>query len=168
MEIMVNLNLFNNCYKGRKVLLTGHTGFKGSWLAYWLHELGAEVTGFSLDIPSVPNHFELLKPDIRSITGDIRNFERLQQVFRNVQPEIVFHLAAQPLVRYSYQHPLQTFDTNVIGTANVFEAARGGNSVRAIVNVTSDKCYENEEKDIAYVETDKMGATIRIALRRVR
>ncbi len=157
MESMVNTGLFNNTYQGTKVLLTGHTGFKGSWLTYWLHELGATVTGLSLDIPTHPNHFELLQPDISSLTGDIRNFENVQKAFNESQPEIVFHLAAQALVRNSYHHPLQTLDTNIIGTANVLEAARRCNTVKAIVNITSDKCYENLETDIAYKETDRMG-----------
>lgn len=154
---MVNSGLFNNCYKGRKVLLTGHTGFKGSWLAYWLHELGAMVTGLSLDIPTSPNHFNLLKTPVLSLTGDIRNYENVEKVFKESQPEIVFHLAAQSLVRNSYRNPIETFDTNIMGTANVFEAARSSKTVKAIVNITSDKCYENLESDIAYKETDRMG-----------
>ncbi len=157
METMVNTGLFNNVYQGRKVLLTGHTGFKGSWLAYWLHELGAVVTGLSLDIPTYPNHYNLLQPAISSLTGDIRNFKDVEEAFKESQPEIIFHLAAQSLVRNSYQHPLKTFDTNVIGTVNIFEAARRCNTVKAIVNITSDKCYENLESDIAYKETDRMG-----------
>ena len=154
---MVDTGLFNNAYRDKKVLLTGHTGFKGSWLAYWLHELGADVTGLSLDIPTSPNHFDLLQPSISSLTGDIRDFEIVEEVFKKSQPDIVFHLAAQSLVRNSYQYPLKTFDTNIMGTAHMFEAARICKSVKAILNITSDKCYENLETDVAYKETDRMG-----------
>lgn len=157
METMVDTGLFNNAYRDKKVLLTGHTGFKGSWLAYWLHELGADVTGLSLDIPTSPNHFDLLQPSISSLTGDIRDFEIVEEVFKKSQPDIVFHLAAQSLVRNSYQYPLKTFDTNIMGTAHMFEAARICKSVKAILNITSDKCYENLETDVAYKETDRMG-----------
>lgn len=155
MESMVDL--FGGAFEGKRVFLTGHTGFKGSWLAYWLNKLGADIMGYSIDIPSIPSHFEILHPDVRTVMGDIRNASQLQQAVADFRPEIIFHLAAQPLVRYSYQHPLETFDTNVMGTANVFEAARNCSDVRAIVNITSDKCYENLETDIAYKETDRMG-----------
>lgn len=150
-------DLFSSIYKGKKVFLTGHTGFKGSWLAFWLQELGAEVRGYSLDYPSMPNHFSLLKLGTQSVMADIRDKERLNKAIHDFQPEIVFHLAAQPLVRYSYQHPAETFETNVMGTVNVFDACRRCDSVKAIINVTSDKAYENLELDIAYKETDRMG-----------
>lgn len=138
-------------------MITGHTGFKGSWLALWLKELGAKVVGYSLEPPTKPNHFELLKLDIISIIGDIRDAEKLHRAFRAHDPEIVFHLAAQPLVRYSYKNPVETFETNVMGTINVFESCRNTKTVRAIVNITSDKCYENKEWVWGYRENDTMG-----------
>lgn len=151
------VSLFSGIYSGRSVLITGHTGFKGSWLALWLKELGARVVGYSLEPPTKPNHFELLKLDITSILGDIRDAKKLEEVFRTHSPEIVFHLAAQPLVRYSYKKPVETFETNLMGTINVFEACRNTGSVRAIVNITSDKCYENREWVWGYRENDTMG-----------
>ena len=148
---------FDGIYKGKKVLLTGHTGFKGSWLALWLKELGAEVIGYSLKPPTKPNHFELLDLDMISIIGDIRDKKRVQEVFDKYQPDIVFHLAAQPLVRYSYANPVETFETNIMGSINIFEAARHTASVKAIVNITSDKAYENKEWIWGYRENDPMG-----------
>ena len=149
--------LFNGIYAGRKVLVTGHTGFKGSWLSYWLIRMGADVCGYSLPPPTIPNHFELLKLDIQSEIGDIRNIKNIKRVLARFKPEIVFHLAAQPLVRLSYKTPIETFETNVMGTLNVFEACRCCKSVRAIVNITSDKCYENKEWVWGYRENDPMG-----------
>ncbi len=149
--------MFGGIYKGKKVLITGHTGFKGSWLCLWLKELGAEVIGYALNPPTNPNHFELLKPDMISIIGDIRDGEKLINVVKCHKPEIVFHLAAQPLVRYSYKNPVETFETNVMGTINVFEACRNTESVGTIVNITSDKCYENREWVWGYRENDPMG-----------
>ncbi len=159
--------MFNNIYSGKRVLITGHTGFKGSWLALWLKELGAEVIGYALQPPTDPNHFDLLTNhhtfspsqllEIVSIIGDIRDRERLIKVFCDYQPDIVFHMAAQPLVRYSYKNPVETFETNVMGTINVFEACKQTESVRAIVNITSDKCYENKEWVWGYRENDPMG-----------
>lgn len=149
--------LFGNIYKNKRVFLTGHTGFKGSWLAFWLKQLGAEVMGYSNKIPTSPNHFELLQLPIASKIGDIRDADTLTETINHFQPDIVFHLAAQPLVRYSYHHPVETFETNVIGTVNVFEACRQSKTVKAIMNITSDKAYENLEIDIAYKETDRMG-----------
>ncbi len=149
--------MFNDIYKGKKVLITGHTGFKGSWLAFWLKQLGAEILGYSLQPPTKPSHYELLNMDIYSVIADIRDREKLFSVFEDFRPEIVFHLAAQPLVRYSYKAPLETFETNIIGTANVFEACKRIDSVRAIVNITSDKCYENKEWVWGYRENDPMG-----------
>lgn len=151
------LKCFNNIYKGRKVLVTGHTGFKGSWLCLWLKQMGAEVVGYSLKLDTDPSHFELLKLDMVSVIADVRNYERLEAVFQQYKPEIVFHMAAQPLVRYSYQKPQETFETNVMGTVNVYEAAKKTSSVRAIVNITSDKCYDNKEWVWGYRESDAMG-----------
>lgn len=150
-------SLFNEIYKDKIVLITGHTGFKGSWLSLWLTKLGAKVIGYSREIFSVPNHYELLKLDIVSIISDIRDSKKLQKTFYNYKPEIVFHLAAQPLVRHSYKNPVETFETNIIGTVNLFESCRNTPSVKAIVNVTSDKCYENKEWVWGYRENDPMG-----------
>lgn len=149
--------MFNNVYAGRRVLVTGHTGFKGSWLTFWLHKLGANVLGYALEPPTTPSHFELLKIPIDSITADIRDVEQLSQIFKRFQPEIVFHLAAQPLVRLSYQIPVETFDVNVLGTVKVLEACRQNPVVRAAVIITSDKCYENREQDEPYRESDPVG-----------
>lgn len=149
--------LFNDAYKGKKVLVTGHTGFKGSWLALWLTKLGAEVVGYSLEAPSDPNHFELLNLKLTTVTDDILNKEKLIETINLHQPDIVFHLAAQALVRDSYQTPVDTFETNIMGTINVLEACRKNDGVKAIVNVTSDKCYQNQEQFWGYREDDPMG-----------
>ena len=149
--------MFGNVYKGKKVLVTGNTGFKGSWLALWLLKLGADVFGYSLDISTDPNHHEILNLDFKTISGDIRDLKKLRKAIESFQPDIVFHMAAQSLVRKSYQSPVETFETNVIGTVNVFEACRRIESVRAIVNVTSDKCYENREWIWGYRENDPVG-----------
>ena len=149
--------LFEDQYRNKTVLLTGHTGFKGSWLAYWLHQLGANVVGYSLPAPTDPNHWALLNLPITSVVGDIRDLSRLQEIFLSYQPDIVIHMAAQALVRYSYRHPIETIETNVTGTANVLECARKTPSVRAVVIVTSDKCYENPEDGRPLKETDPMG-----------
>ena len=151
--------LFNETYKNKKVLITGHSGFKGSWLSLWLSILGAEVLGYSLEPNTNPSLYNILdlKNQIKSVIGDIRNNEKLKEVFNNFQPEIVFHLAAQPIVRLSYQEPIMTYETNVLGTLNVLEAARNAQSVKAFINITSDKCYENREIDYGYQETDPMG-----------
>ncbi len=154
----VELTQFADIYRGRRVLLTGgHTGFKGSWLALWLSELGAEVTGISLPPPTSPNHWDLLGLEITEHRLDIRDAPPIAKVVSRAQPEIIFHLAAQSLVRRSYIDPLNTWSTNVIGTANVLEACRHAPSLRAIVVVTSDKCYENREEARAYQETDRLG-----------
>jgi CDP-glucose 4,6-dehydratase len=149
-------NLFGGIYKNKTVLVTGHTGFKGSWLVYWLHQMGAKVIGYSLEAPTTPNHIELLNLDIISIIGDIRDLDKLNQVFTEYKPDIVFHLAAQPLVRLSYENPIETYETNVIGTLKVFEACRIA-KVKAIINITSDKSYENKEWIWGYRENDPMG-----------
>lgn len=151
------MKLFGDSYRGKRVLLTGHTGFKGSWLALWLHELGAKVVGISLSPETMPNHWDLLAIPIEDRRLDIRNADALMLAIQEAAPEIVFHLAAQPLVRRSYHAPLQTWSTNVMGTANVLEACRRTNSVRAIVVVTSDKCYENREWPWGYREIDRLG-----------
>ncbi len=149
-------NLFAGIYKNKTVLVTGHTGFKGSWLVYWLKQMGANVIGYSLEAPTNPNHIELLNLDITSIIGDIRDLEKLNIIFEKYKPDIVFHLAAQPLVRLSYENPIETYETNVIGTLIVFEACKKAN-VKAIVNITSDKAYENREWIWGYRENDPMG-----------
>lgn len=156
MENLVMQNLFSGIYKGKTVLVTGHTGFKGSWLVYWLHQMGANVVGYSLEAPTNPNHIELLNLDIVSVIGDIRDLDKLNQTVQTHKPDIVFHLAAQPLVRLSYEDPINTYETNVIGSLKVFEACRK-NNVKAIVNITSDKAYENKEWIWGYRENDPMG-----------
>lgn len=146
-------------YRGKRVLLTGDTGFKGSWLALWLQSLGAEVLGFSLPPEERPSHFELLNLDrrIKHIDGDIRYPAALQEAFSGFLPELVFHLAAQPLVRRSYREPKLTFDTNIGGSVNLLEAARRTGSVKSLVFVTSDKCYRNQEWLWGYRENDELG-----------
>ncbi|MBU0631303.1 CDP-glucose 4,6-dehydratase [bacterium] len=148
--------LFGGIYKDKSVLVTGHTGFKGSWLVYWLREMGAKVVGYSLEAPTQPNHISLLNLDIVSIVGDIRDLDQLNRAFETYKPDIVFHLAAQPLVRLSYENPIETYETNVMGTLKVFEACRKYD-VKAIVNITSDKAYENKEWIWGYRENDPMG-----------
>lgn len=157
---MEGLELIRSFWKGKKVLITGHTGFKGSWLALWLKQLGAEVIGFSLTPITSPNLFELSRVEngIKSITGDVLDFDSLKKTIDTYEPEIIFHLAAQSLVKKSYINPVETFSTNVMGTVNTFEAARLSQCVKVIVNVTSDKCYENRESPYwGYREIDPMG-----------
>lgn len=139
--------------------MTGHTGFKGGWLSLWLQELGAELTGYSLKAPTDPSLFETAKVagGMTSLIGDIRDASALNTAMEQCQPEIVIHMAAQPLVRYSYDNPVETYSTNVMGLVNVFEAIRNTKSVRAVVNVTSDKCYENREWLWGYREQEAMG-----------
>ena len=149
--------LFNDAFRDRRIIVTGHTGFKGSWLVLWLLKLGAHVCGYSLHPPSRPYHYQLLNLSIDSIYGDVRDKAKLKQTFQAFQPDIVFHLAAQPLVRQSYKDPSTTFETNVMGTVNVLEASRQTASVRAVVNITSDKCYENSGKSEGYHEDDPLG-----------
>ena len=151
--------MFSDIYKGRRVLVTGHTGFKGSWLSQWLLRLGANVSGASLYVPSQPSHFELLGLDrnMPNHTADVRELEALRKVLAEERPEVVFHLAAQPIVRAAYDDPKVTFDTNLGGVVNVLEAVRTGDSVRAVVVITSDKCYENVEWEFGYRETDRLG-----------
>lgn len=149
---------FDGIYRGKKVLVTGHTGFKGSWLSIWLHELGARVIGFSLSNWDNNYIFEKVKLGEKIIDerGDIRDINKLRSVFEKHEPEMVFHLAAQPLVRDSYNTPLETFDVNIMGTANVLECVRNS-SVRAAVMITTDKCYKNHESEKGYVEEDELG-----------
>lgn len=152
------LTMFDNVYAGRRVLVTGDSGFKGSFLALWLQQLGAEICGISLPMPGELSHFAVLKERRwNHIDCDIRDREKLAAVVRDFAPEVVFHLAAQPLVRLSYRESAATFDTNVIGTLNLLEALRQTPEVRAAVIVTSDKCYENREDGIPCVESDPMG-----------
>ena len=146
-------------WHGKRVLLTGHTGFKGSWLSLWLQSMGAKVIGYALAPPTKPSLFEVanVSSGMTSIIGDIRDLAHLQTVFTEHQPEIVIHMAAQPLVRYSYHEPVETYSTNVMGTVNLLEAIRQTKSVKAVVNVTTDKCYENREWAWGYRENDAMG-----------
>ena len=141
----------------KRVFITGHTGFKGSWLAFWLKRLGAEIYGYSLSLPTEPSHFKLLKLDCKTTFGDIRDYEKLASTLKKADPEIVFHLAAQPIVRISYSYPIETFSTNLMGTVNLLEASRKLSNLRAIINVTTDKCYENVEREEPYSENDPMG-----------
>lgn len=145
-------------YKGKKVLITGHTGFKGAWLTRVLTLSGAEVTGYSLDPPTSPSLFGILKLEetMDSVIGDVRDLAHLKEVFGRVKPEIVFHLAAQPIVRDSYKDPVYTYETNVMGTVNVLECIRLCPSVRSFINVTTDKVYENKEWEYGYRETDRL------------
>ncbi len=151
------MNQFSDIYRGKRVLITGYTGFKGSWLALWLSELGAEVTGVALPPETEPNHWDILGLIVNEHRLDIRDYEALKRVFSATQPELVFHLAAQPLVRRSYREPLETWATNVMGTVNVLEACRQTPSVRHIVSITTDKCYENQEWPWGYRENDRLG-----------
>lgn len=146
-------------FKGKKVLITGDTGFKGSWLAFWLHKIGATVVGYSLPPTNESDHFNLLKlaEKITHIDGDILDFKSLNNAFQEHQPEIVFHLAAQALVRLSYDQPQLTFETNVNGSVNVLEAVKNCSSIKSVIYVTSDKCYKNNEWVWGYRETDALG-----------
>lgn len=146
-------------WKNKKVFLTGHTGFKGSWLSVWLQFLGAEVTGYALNPPTKLNLFEVANVgnEMTSIIADIRDLDALQAAMKNANPDIVIHMAAQPLVRYSYANPVETYATNVMGTVHLFEAIRKCQNVRSVVNITTDKCYENQEWDWGYRENEPMG-----------
>lgn len=148
-----------NFWKNKKVFITGHTGFKGSWLSLWLHSLGAQVTGYSIDVPTTPSLFESanIKEKINSISADIKDLDTLKKAMHQSSPDIVFHLAAQSLVRESYEHPVDTYATNVMGTVNVLEAIRNVASVKSVIIVTSDKCYENKEWNWGYRENEPMG-----------
>jgi CDP-glucose 4,6-dehydratase len=146
-------------WRGKRVFLTGHTGFKGSWLSLWLQSLGAELTGYALKPPTSPSLFQEARvaDGMISINGDIRDLDHFIESMRAARPEIVIHMAAQPLVRYSYQNPVETYATNLMGTVHMLEAVRATPTVRAVVNITTDKCYENREWVWGYRETDPMG-----------
>jgi CDP-glucose 4,6-dehydratase len=146
-------------WHGKRVFLTGHTGFKGGWLSLWLQQLGAEVTGYALEAPTTPSLFEVARVarGMVSIIGDVRDGEALKHAMAQARPEIVIHMAAQPLVRYSYANPVETYATNVMGVVNLLEAVRATPGVRSVVNVTSDKCYENREWPWGYRENEAMG-----------
>ena len=137
----------SNFWESKKVLITGHTGFKGGWLSLWLQQKGAQVIGYALPAPTTPSLFEIARvaEGMTSITGDIRDYQRLNRVFEDYHPEIIIHLAAQAIVRYSYRHPVETYSTNIMGTVNVLEAFRLSESARVALMITSDKCYENKE-----------------------
>lgn len=155
-----SIDIFDNFFRGKRVLITGHTGFKGSWLSIWLHELGAEVVGVGLDPYSEKDNFVLSgigNKILTDIRADIRDAKAMKEIFNTYQPEIVFHLAAQPLVRYSYDEPVMTWETNVMGTIHVMEAFRKCASAKVAVMITTDKCYENREQNHAYKEDEPMG-----------
>ena len=151
----------NDFWRGKRVLVTGHTGFKGSWLSLWLREWGAEVSGLAIEPPSTPSLFEeaRIAEVMQSLHGDVRHHDTVVSAMLKLQPEIVFHLAAQSLVRESYVAPVETFETNVLGTVNVLDAVRLTGSVRVAVVITSDKCYENREWPWAYRENDPLGGS---------
>ena len=151
------MRLFGDAFRGRRVLVTGHTGFKGSWLTLWLAELGAEVSGIALSPATAPNHWDLLNLSVSDRRVDIRDASALADAVDAVRPEIVFHLAAQPLVRRSYRDPLETWSTNVMGTANLLDACRAVRDLKAILVVTTDKCYKNREWHWGYREIDELG-----------
>ena len=146
-------------WSGKRVFITGHTGFKGGWLCIWLKRLGAEITGYALDPSTDPSLFSVadVANGMKSIIGDVRDREQLTQAMLVANPEIVIHMAAQALVRYSYQHPVETYQVNVMGSVNLLEAVRSCNSVRSVLVITSDKCYENRERDVGYREDEPMG-----------
>jgi CDP-glucose 4,6-dehydratase len=154
-----NVAVFDNFYNGKRVLVTGHTGFKGSWLSIWLHELGAEVIGVALNPTSKRGNYVLsgIGDKITDLRGDIRDGRLMKEICEKYQPEIVFHLAAQPLVRLSYEIPVETYETNVMGTINILEAIKVTDSVKVGVMITTDKCYENKEQIWGYRENEPMG-----------
>ena len=159
MDKVVKKSLFDDFYNGRRVLITGHTGFKGSWLSILLNWLGAEVYGYALKPNTNPSLYELAKIDqlVSSTIGDIRDYELLLNTITSVQPEVIIHMAAQPLVRESYKNPRETYEINVMGTVNLLEAVRQVESISAVLNVTTDKCYENKEWHWGYRENEPMG-----------
>ena len=156
---MENMVVKSKFWQGKKVLITGHTGFKGGWLSLWLQEMGSKVIGLALDPPTNPNLFDQanVAENMLSLKADIRELDPLKKIFQDQKPEIVFHLAAQSLVRYSYLEPVETYQTNVIGSLNILEAIKYVNSVRSVVMVTTDKCYDNQEWVWGYRENEPMG-----------
>jgi CDP-glucose 4,6-dehydratase len=156
---LINMNEILSSYKGKKVFITGHSGFKGSWLTSVLKEVGADIRGFSLEMSTNPNHFQLLnlKDKVDHIIGDINDFQSLQKALVEYQPDFVFHLAAQAIVKDSYHDPVNTFNTNIMGSVNLLEAVRKCDSVMSLVYITSDKCYENSEWIWGYRENDQLG-----------
>lgn len=156
--MMEMMEMWKEFYGGKRVLVTGHTGFKGSWLSRMLTLAGAKVTGYALNPPTDPSLYKIagLEETIHSVTGDIRDLQKLKEVFNEVKPEIVFHLAAQPIVRDSYKDPVYTYETNVMGTVNILECVRLCDSVKSFVNVTTDKVYENKEWEYGYRECDAL------------
>jgi CDP-glucose 4,6-dehydratase len=158
MRTLEGLDLNSNFWSGKRVFLTGHTGFKGSWLSLWLQHMGAEVTGYALAPPTKPNMYEMAKVEMGmvSVLGDVRDKTNLVSALSRAEPEFVIHMAAQPLVRRSYSDPVETYSTNVMGTVHLLEAVRGCQSVRSVVNVTTDKCYENKEWIWPYRENETL------------
>ena len=146
-------------WKGKRVLITGHTGFKGSWLSLWLQSVGSDVLGYALPPPTQPSLFEIahVERGMKSIVGDVRDYEHLKSVMVESEPEIMFHMAAQSVVKYSYDNPIETYSTNVMGTVNLLEAVRQLGGRRAVIIITSDKCYENNEWVWGYRENDQLG-----------
>ncbi len=152
---------FNHAFEGKTVLVTGHTGFKGSWLSIWLLELGAKVIGYSLDPPTNPNNFTLcqLNKHLLDVRGDVRDYEKVSQTIQEHKPEIIFHLAAQPIVLTSFQQPRETFESNVLGTVNILEAARKSSEVKTVICITSDKCYKDQGIIWGYRESEPLGGS---------
>ncbi len=150
---------FNNNFKNKKILVLGHTGFKGSWLVAWLKKLGGDLAGFSIDVPTSPSHFELanMSQDLKEYRGNVENIEELSSCVHDFQPEVIFHLAANAIVSDCIENPINAFKTNLLGTVNVLEVIRTSSSVKAAVIVTSDKCYENVEWNYGYRESDQLG-----------
>lgn len=153
------MGINSSFFRNKKIFITGHTGFKGSWLCLWLHQLGSQVTGYALNPPTNPSLYELcdISNIVKSIIADIRDRESLIKAMLDAKPEIVIHMSAQPLVRYSYINPVETYEVNVLGTVNLFEAVRKCPSVKAVINVTTDKCYENRQWYWGYRENEPLG-----------
>jgi CDP-glucose 4,6-dehydratase len=156
LESIIFENLFKGIYKNKTVLVTGHSGFKGSWLCFWLLKLGAKVVGVSLEENTKPNHFELLNLDMISIYANVIDKNKISEIINEYQPSAIFHLAAQSLVRLSYKEPVNTFETNIMGTINILEAITQNENIAVMLNITSDKCYENKELNEAYKENDSL------------
>ena len=159
MESLVTQNTLEKIYKGKKVFVTGHTGFKGAWFITWLHLLGAQIKGYSLAPEAEESIYNLIAPHVShvSVIADIRNKEKLQKEITDFRPDFIFHLAAQALVRRSYQMPAETFDVNVTGTANVLESIIGLENKCTVIVITTDKVYENKEREDPYAESDRLG-----------